>query len=181
VFGGVVAGLLLIVTVTAGVGFYEVEGASMTGSYAPGDLLLVESLSLWLTGGPGRFDCVVIDDPEHPGAEMLKRVVGLPGERIELDRGALIVDGKPVEMPGSVHGAASAGPVPTGNGYFVVGDNMEHSRDSRRFGMVARSRLAGRVVMTLFKAKPGSAPEKNEDDVSLDEALRGDEAPKEQK
>lgn len=181
VFGGVVVGLLLIVILVAGVGLYEVEGTSMSGSYAPGDMLLVENLSLWISGGPERFDCVVIDDPDKPGAEMLKRVVGLPSERIELDRGALIVDGKPVEMPESVHGAASVGPVSTGSGYFVVGDNLEHSRDSRRFGMVARNHLAGRVLMTLSRAKPGSVPGRIEDANSNDEALRGDEAPKEQK
>ncbi|MBN1807750.1 MAG: signal peptidase I, partial [Planctomycetes bacterium] len=76
--------LLLLVFVVAGAGLYEVEGTSMSGSFSPGDVVLVESLSLWLRIAPARFDVVVIRDPDNAGSYMMKRVAGLPGEKLEL-------------------------------------------------------------------------------------------------
>jgi signal peptidase I len=160
IFAGAAGVALVVAALAAGVSVYEVEGTSMAGTYNPGDVLLVESMSLWLGHAPGRFDVVLVEDPEDHAAQMLKRVVGLPGEKIELDRGRLVVNGAGVEMPAGVHGAASIGPVDTGDGYFVIGDNLEHSRDSRRFGTVAMENVTGRVWAVLRRATGGLEREK---------------------
>ncbi|MBN1808602.1 MAG: hypothetical protein JW909_06005, partial [Planctomycetes bacterium] len=56
-----------------------------------------------------------------------------------------------VAMPPGVHGFASIGPVDTGNGFFIIGDNLEASRDSRRFGVVQRGMMVGRVLAPVSR------------------------------
>ena len=121
----------------------------MRPTFHPGDLLLVSRIPSngW---GPFRGETVVARDPEAPDSRYLKRVQGLPGERIGLCEGALFVDGHhPVEpylggLPASPGLESHAWELAEGE-YFLLGDNRAHSTDSREFGPVARSMIVGRA------------------------------------
>lgn len=121
-------------------------------------------------GGPARGDVVVLTAPDT-GIVLLKRVVGLPGDRVRVLDGELEVNGKlvPVEdREGVSYEALGATPHPLsldgGGGpgfgpvtlprdrYLVLGDNRGNSRDGRYFGLVAGDTILGHVEGVLFRA-----------------------------
>jgi signal peptidase I len=89
-----------------------------------------------------------------PGAEdLIKRVVGLPGDTVEGKNGKLYRNGKPVDEPYLPRGTFTSdfGPVTVKPGYYwVMGDNREDSADSRVFGQVPRSALVGRAILKVW-------------------------------
>lgn len=112
--------------------------------------VVVEKLSLRL-GSAARFDVVTFEDPSGSGRILIKRVIGLAGERVEVRGGVLRVGGKPLALPEGVGpmriagGREGAWDVPAGR-VFLMGDNGPASVDSRVFGAVAESSLIGRMV-----------------------------------
>ena len=133
----------------------EVTGVSMEPALLPGDWLAVERLAYglripgtdWIVvdwAVPLRGDVVILYDPVT-GRRLVKRVLGLPGDRVEIRAGKLCVNGEPLadasSPPTEMKGAWT---VPAGQ-FFVLGDNRAHSHDSRSFGPVELRRILGRV------------------------------------
>jgi signal peptidase I len=89
-----------------------------------------------------------------PGSEdLIKRVIGVPGDSVQGKDGRLLVNGKPVDEPYLAPGTTTStfGPVKVRPGHlFVMGDNREGSLDSRRFGQVPEDDLVGRAVVLLW-------------------------------
>ena len=149
-------GLLLALAVRIVLRNYVVEGESMLPTVQPGDRVLVDHL-IYDVGSPRRGDVVVF----HillPGASgetnLIKRVIGLPGDTVEVRPGALLIDGRPVKEPYVQAPRAapySYGPatVPSGS-YFVLGDNRIVSYDSHQWGFLPRQDLAGRVIASYW-------------------------------
>ena len=128
-----------------------VSGGSMRPTLPPGQRIAVAPL----VRPPRRGDLVVLRTPRSGGAasrgspdlEVVKRVVGLPGERVRLHAGGLEVDGRPVPEPylAGAHGAADL-ELRLGPGeYLVLGDHRAASTDGRDFGPVGADALVGRV------------------------------------
>lgn len=97
---------------------------------------------------PRRFDVVKLEDPREPNRLIIKRIVGLPGEEVALKAGELLIDG---ELTAEPH-AYCPDPLtdnsewwPRGDEFVVLGDNRMESTDSRKFGMIKRSSIRGRV------------------------------------
>ena len=104
----------------------KVAGESMAPTFLPGDLLLTRGVGR--AGLLRRGEAVVI---RHGGIRMLKRVVGVPDDQVELEAGRLFVNGRSVDGRRRVPGAFTAAwRVPMGS-YFVAGDNLAVSDDSR--------------------------------------------------
>lgn len=139
---------------------FAVELRSMEPTLAPGDHLLVDKLSpRWDDFDRGQVVVFAAPPPfGEDGIPYVKRVIGLPGERIELRNGRIYLT-EPASVPIRLDEPylADAGPtMPLGpNGetawvvppehYFVLGDNRGGSVDSRTFGPIARDRIVGRV------------------------------------
>jgi signal peptidase I len=128
-----------------------VEGGSMRPTLDPGQRIAVAPL----VRPPARGDLVVVARPRSTGAppdrsghlEVVKRVVGLPGERVRLAAGRLEVDGAPVAEP-YLHGGPVAGELELELGpaqYLVLGDHRAASTDGRDFGPVGADALLGLV------------------------------------
>jgi signal peptidase I len=118
-----------------------VSGGSMRPTLDPGHRIAVAPLAR----PPRRGDLVVLARTE--GLEVVKRVVGLPGERVRLAAGRLEVDGAPVPEP-YLAGDAGAGELEVELGpaeYLVLGDHRAASTDGRDFGPVGADALLGRV------------------------------------
>ncbi len=219
------------------VGAYAVPSASMEGTLLPGDYLLVNKLAYRLpilqtiprvgvlaAGGIGRVqrgDVVVFSASKLRDADgkplpdvLVKRVVGLPGDTVEVQGATLRVNGGSVSLPGrhpgSPEGERDSGsarwtvpgkgevvscqevgwrqwesflrqegwPAPSGRDeesagdlqqivlerdyYFVVGDNLEQSSDSRSWGPVAASAVIGEAVMIYWSVSPRPASKSGE-------------------
>ena len=126
---------------------YVVRGDSMAPTFGPGHLLLVTRVP---PSGLSRGDLVIVPDPRDPKSRYLKRVVGLPGERIQLLEGLLYVDGEHLAEPYLGGRPASPGLEDRWWGlgeseYFVLGDNRARSTDSRAFGPVDGGLIVGKV------------------------------------
>ncbi len=118
-----------------------VRGASMRPTLDPGQRIAVAPL----LRPPARGDLVVLRSPRR--VEVVKRVVGLPGERVRLSAGRLEVDGREVPEP-YLPGPPSAGELDLQLGpaqYLVLGDHRAASTDGRDFGPVGADALVGRV------------------------------------
>lgn len=162
---GVVGALLLRTFV---IGAYYVPSGSMLDSIQEGDLILGERVTLaW--DGPSPSDVVTFDSPLAVGETLVKRVVAVGGQTIDLRDGVVYVDGKALEEPyvrvdpstgepertDSLSGlAGSAGitypyTVPGGT-VWVMGDNRTNSKDSRFFGPVSVDDVTSRVLFIYW-------------------------------
>nr|MBO1342420.1 signal peptidase I [Enterococcus sp. 665A] len=124
---------------------YFVSGESMNPTYWEQEVVQVKAHHK-----PKRFDVVVLHPPDAPTELYLKRVIGLPGERIDYKEGQLFVDGKFVadQFASTTEdfdwNDSSDQAIPKGY-YFVLGDNRIISKDSRIFGLVSEKQILGIV------------------------------------
>ncbi len=123
---------------------FRVAGRSMAPTLRDGSVVLVDRTA-FLWRAPRRGDLVVFRSPEWGLA--VKRVVALPGDRVEFSDGEVAVNGRPFMASASPqdHGRWRVVLVPPQT-FFCVGDNLRESLDSRRTGPVPASLLVGRVV-----------------------------------
>lgn len=133
----------------------KIVGQSMTPALAGGDVVLVNRLAYDL-GDPGRFDVVVFAREDRK--TNVKRVIGLPGETVQITGGTIYIDGEPIRADGDLSHVSLAGlaenPVTLeADEYFLLGDNRDSSEDSRfaNIGNVKRSQIMGKV---WFRALP---------------------------
>jgi len=159
--------VLLAVLVTAALAGtfrrYRIATNSCAPALMTGDLVVVNACAYDLTvpftwkklarlSHPGPGDIVACRLPENePGSVYLKRVVGIPGDVVELRQGRLVVNGRETrqrDRDRSEGMTGDFGPVQVEEGrYFLLGDNREKSRDSRHFGTVPREDILGKVVL----------------------------------
>ena len=101
---------------------------------------------------PRRGDVIVFRYPKDPSRDFVKRVIGLPGETVEIHRGAVRIDGEVLDEPYlEERDLSSLGPtlVPP-ESYFVMGDNRDGSSDSRHWGTVPLENIVGKVFVRYW-------------------------------
>lgn len=134
----------------------EVSGESMYPTLRDGDHLIVDKIS-YRFSDPSRFDIVVFPFKYQEGTYYIKRIIGLPGETVQIQDGDVYINGKKLkEAYGSEAirnpGLASAAVTLGQNEYFVLGDNRNNSADSREpsVGNVAREDIVGRAIFRIW-------------------------------
>ncbi|MCI6610419.1 MAG: signal peptidase I [Ezakiella sp.] len=147
--------IIALVIVKFVFGFTVVDGISMKPTLLNKDRLIEVKLDrLWRS--TKRGDIVVIKDKvKTEGNYYVKRIVGLPGERVEVQNGSVFIDGNLLEEDYIVDGIYTEGNIDLTLGddeYFVLGDNREPyaSRDSRSFGPIKKKNIGGRCVFRVF-------------------------------
>jgi signal peptidase I len=127
-----------------------VYGQSMEPSLFQLQRLIVDKVSYRLNS-PQRNDIVVLDLPNMDEL-LVKRIVGLPGETIEIDEGIVFVNGNPLDESFPHHMVQyDMEPITLGAlNYFVLGDNRGNSNDSRSFGSVNHEDIVGRVWLRYW-------------------------------
>jgi signal peptidase I len=135
---------------------FLVSGASMEPNFHDGDYLLVDELT-YRFRTPERGEVVVFRHPQNPRSYYIKRIIGLPGERVKISNGEITIyfsDGKAKKLVESYISQQKQsgdfdfrlGP----NEYFVMGDNRNFSFDSRSWGPLDRDHLIGVVRARLW-------------------------------
>ena len=138
---------------------FTVSGASMYPTLHNGDRMILSKI-----GDINRFDVVVLKAPDE-NVEYIKRVIGMPGDTLELKQGVLYINGKKIEQPFintealqkqtvfiddfTLQSLTGETKIPEGK-YFVMGDNRGVSRDSRMIGLIDRKAIEGKAVFTIW-------------------------------
>jgi len=135
---------------------FSVRGQSMEPNFESGDYLIVDEIS-YRFRAPERGEVIVFKYPQNPSQRFIKRIIGLPGETVEIKDGKVMFykEGIPqvldesgylfsFETPGDIRVTLSE------NEYFVLGDNRAFSFDSRKFGLLPREKIIGRVLLRAW-------------------------------
>ena len=138
---------------------FTVSGASMYPTLHNGDRMILSKI-----GDINRFDVVVLKAPDE-NVEYIKRVIGMPGDTLEMKQGVLYINGKKIEQPFintealqkqtvfiddfTLQTLTGETKIPEGK-YFVMGDNRGVSKDSRMIGLIDRKAIEGKAVFTIW-------------------------------
>ena len=137
---------------------YKIPTASMHPTLETGDHLLCNQL-YYRYHNPKRGDLIIFKVPDDENKEYIKRIVGIPGDRIELKGNALFVNGLEMDEPYAIYERADFsgfiredfGPFTVSEDeYFVLGDNRFNSKDSRYIGTVKRHNIQGKAIFIYF-------------------------------
>ncbi|MEZ4156972.1 MAG: signal peptidase I [Candidatus Paceibacterota bacterium] len=136
---------------------FLVSGASMEPSYDNGDYLLVDEATYYFRE-PARGEVAVFHYPGDPSSFFIKRIIGLPGEKVSVENGIVMVaKDKDSELlildEPYLDGVKTSGNVQTVLGedeYFVLGDNRSNSFDSRNWGSLGKDEIVGLVRLRIF-------------------------------
>ncbi|MBI4101425.1 MAG: signal peptidase I [Candidatus Nealsonbacteria bacterium] len=137
---------------------FFVKGQSMEPNFENGDYLIIDELS-YRFRDPQRGEVVVFKYPNNPSQRYIKRIIGLPGETVEVNEGnvkVLSAQGKQIELDestylsGNVFTPGSARISLNQDQFFVLGDNRVASSDSRSWGPLPRVDIIGRVVIRAW-------------------------------
>lgn len=132
---------------------FSVEGQSMEPTLHNGERLLVDEIT-YRFREPQRGEIIVLRFPANPRMRFIKRVIGVPGDNLLIQNGRVVLNGRPLEEPyiaEAVQGEFGPYVVPPGT-YFVLGDNRNHSEDSRfqAVGYVPKRLIVGRAILRYW-------------------------------
>lgn len=147
---------------------HQVNGSSMYPNFHSGEFLLTDKLSYHF-GTPERGDIIIFTAPSTAhcpvgfNCDFIKRIIGMPGERIKVEKGKIYINGKILDEPYqrsikyTAAGAISGSYLPEGTervipdgSYVAMGDNRPGSSDSRDWGTVERKLIVGKVLLRYW-------------------------------
>jgi signal peptidase I len=150
IFETLVLSVVLFVGVNIISARIRVDGDSMVPTLISGEYVVVNRLSYRL-GNPHRGDIIVFHFPRNPAEEYIKRIIGLPGDVIEVMDGSVYINGQPLDeryLDVKVN-YTGKWEVPQGQ-LFVLGDNRNNSSDSHDWGTVPMDYVVGKAVMVYW-------------------------------
>ncbi len=136
---------------------YRIPTGSMRPTLMEGDHLVVSKV-VYKLRKPIRGEVIVFIYPENPRQTFVKRLVGLPGERLKIEDGKIYINGKPLNSPPEIASRYywNAGKFGNGeitipeHGFYVLGDNTLNSKDSRYWGFVPEKNLVGKALFIFW-------------------------------
>ncbi|TWI56143.1 signal peptidase I [Halalkalibacter nanhaiisediminis] len=137
---------------------YEVQGESMVPSVYDGERFIINKIGYGFSE-PNRFDLIVFHANEED--DYIKRVIGLPGDKVEVKNDVLYINNEPVDEPFLEQRKEGLGSQPYTNDFaipevvpeghvFVLGDNRPNSLDSRRIGFIPNDKIVGKVDLRFW-------------------------------
>lgn len=153
VFGAIFALIYLFVAQ-----FHKVSGNSMVPTFQSGDYLITEKIS-YRFGNPKQGDIVVLKNPRDESQDFIKRIIAVPSDTIKIEGGAVFINGGEFNesyLPAGLQTRSGAflqeGTTVKAdpNQYFVIGDNRNHSSDSREWGAVTKKEIVGKALFRYW-------------------------------
>jgi signal peptidase I len=160
----VVAFVIAIVILTFLIGNYMIPSGSMLETLQEGDRILVNKLS-YKFGEPEHGDVAVFEYPLQPNMTFIKRVIGLPGDTIQIVDRKIIRNGETLDEPyvaehrfrhfmNPMVDSVPQFTIPQGM-YLMMGDNRDGSDDGRYWGFIPKAAFKGKAVVVYFSKEPG--------------------------
>ena len=132
---------------------FIVKGQSMEPNFEDSNYLIVDELS-YRFRDPQRGEVVVFRYPKNISQRFIKRIIGLPGDKIEVKAGSIMVNDQVLDeskyLPSGVQTPGNIQTSLNENEYFVLGDNRISSFDSRQWGLLPRKNIIGRVLIRAW-------------------------------
>ena len=150
----IVLTLLVFLAIHFTIQNYQISGFSMQNTLQPDQYVLVNKIA-YLFHAPERGDIIILQEPDQPETDLIKRVIGLPGDSIKLDGTNVWVNGTELNEPyitQKSNPSATTLTVPPDK-YFVMGDNRPKSKDSRYFGFVPKNYIVGKAILVDWPLK----------------------------
>lgn len=136
---------------------FKIDGPSMQPGLHTGEYVLASPILYAFGGGPQRGDVIVLHPPSSPGQTFIKRVIGLPGDKIRITQNAVYINGVKLNEPyingqgqDYEQGCGLMNTTVASGQYLVLGDNRGNSEDSRCFGSVPRQNIIGKAVLVAL-------------------------------
>jgi signal peptidase I len=153
----VVLAIILYFGISFAVQAVHVEGLSMYATLDDNDYLIANKIDYRLHA-PQRGDIVILRPPTNNSTDFIKRIVGLPGERVLIRAGVVYINGHRLDEPYLPEAWVNdanwpdnpQGQVMGPDEYFVMGDNRNRSQDSRFFGPISRDRIDGKAWFRIW-------------------------------
>lgn len=157
----VIAVVLALFIRTFVVQAFKIPSGSMMPTLLIGDHILVNKFIYRFTN-PARDDIIVFKYPKDESKDFIKRVIGLPGETLEIRRKVVYINGKPLDEPFVIHEDPTYLPRQTSprdefgpvtvppHDYFVMGDNRDNSDDSRFWGLLSDKLILGKAFLIYW-------------------------------
>ncbi|TDX51960.1 signal peptidase I [Orenia marismortui] len=130
---------------------FYIPSGSMRPTLKPGDRIFANKF-IYRFREPQRQEIIVFKYPVDPSRRFIKRLIGLPGDRVKIIEGRVYVNGKALEEDYTLEKSYSDFPevkVPE-NHYFMLGDNRNNSEDSRFWGFVPRENIVGKAFVIFW-------------------------------
>ena len=147
----IVLALVIFFVARATIQTYEVYQTSMEPSFFQGQRVVVNKAVYWW-GEPQRGDVVIFKAPNGSDEEYIKRIIGLPGDTIEIVHGVIYINGVKLDEPyvkNSFSYSLAKETIPIDN-FFVLGDNRDVSNDSHRGWFMPRANLIGKAWLLTW-------------------------------
>ena len=135
---------------------HKVDGISMFPNFKHGDLIITDKITYKLSE-PKRSDIVVFQNKDNADEDFIKRIMGVPGDKVKVQNNKVYVNGREVQEP---YISVPTEPkrfleegkeITVRQGYYIViGDNRTHSSDSREWGELPKDKIIGRVIVRYW-------------------------------
>lgn len=146
-----VAALVIFALFQVTIGSFKVYGSSMLPSIQPGEYIIVNKATYFFNS-PEHGEVIVFHSPRDPSSDLIKRIIALPGDTIEIKDGTVFVNDTPLtetyilEPPNYTYPHQE---IPADH-YFVLGDNRNNSADSHRGWTAPRQNIVGKAWLTYW-------------------------------
>ena len=149
----VVLAVLLYIGINAISARVRVDGFSMRPTLDDGEFVLVNRMS-YRFGAIERGDIIVFNYPANPDQELIKRVIGLPGDQVTINNGQVALNGYILSEPYIADAPQYDGEWRVPDNYlFVLGDNRNNSSDSHAWGMLPIENIVGKAIVIYWPPK----------------------------
>lgn len=131
---------------------YTVTGNSMQPNYTNGNYLVTDQIFYKLFSPIQRGDVIILREPVGSGEILIKRVIGLPGDKLQISNDTVYINNQPLNEPYTKEKPSYTvkSLIVPANEYYVLGDNRNQSFDSSAFGFVPANDIIARVLFKLF-------------------------------
>jgi signal peptidase I len=147
----ILVGLAFLALFQVTVGSFKVYGSSMLPGIEQGDYILV-SKATYFFNKPQRGDIIVLHSPQDPNTDLIKRIIAVPGDTVEIKDNTVFVNDTALVEPYTMEPPRYlmlSEEIPTGH-YFVLGDNRNNSSDSHRGWTLPRENIVGKAWITYW-------------------------------